>query len=333
MIGRTAGLLVDIAVEVRPSGYRVTARPGRDQRRAVDLLRADLDAFDEAIDPVRPPWVKVQAAGPVDARGVGRAALRPQGAHRPRRRARGRREPHRGAARARRRGGGAHRGRGAAAARRAVAARGADRAACPPRPATARSARCRRRRPRTCCARSSRRSAFRWSLHCCADRPPLDVLGAVGAVAIGVDATLPSVAGRTASPAALDALRRGVGRGHAAAAGHGARPRPRRPPDQPRAGPHRVRPGRPARLRPRAPRPPGRPDPDLRARGRRPGLGPPRAHALPRARRGVRRPARGPRRARERRSGVCAPRTSSSRRSFGRPTATGLSVRLGSLAP
>ena len=43
-------------------------------------------------------------------------------------------------------------------------------------------------------------------LHCCADRPPLGVLGAVGAVAIGVDATLPSVAGRTASPAALDAF-------------------------------------------------------------------------------------------------------------------------------
>jgi len=64
MIGRTAGLLVDIAVEVRPSGYRVTAKPGRDQRRAVDLLRTDLDAFDEAIDPVRPPWVKVQVAGP-----------------------------------------------------------------------------------------------------------------------------------------------------------------------------------------------------------------------------------------------------------------------------
>jgi hypothetical protein len=32
------------------------------------------------------------------------------------------------------------------------------------------------------------------------------MLGSVGAVAIGVDATLPSVAGRTASPAALDAF-------------------------------------------------------------------------------------------------------------------------------
>ena len=64
MLGRTAALLVDIAVEVVASGYRVTARPGRDQRRAVDLLRADLDAFDEAVDAAGPPWVKVQATGP-----------------------------------------------------------------------------------------------------------------------------------------------------------------------------------------------------------------------------------------------------------------------------
>lgn len=64
MIGRTAGLLVDLAVEVRPSGYRVADRPGREHRRAVDLMRADLDAFDEAVDPARPQWVKVQAAGP-----------------------------------------------------------------------------------------------------------------------------------------------------------------------------------------------------------------------------------------------------------------------------
>jgi Cobalamin-independent synthase, Catalytic domain len=63
-IGRTAGLLVDIAVEVRPSAYRVADRPGRDHRRAVDLLRADLDAFDEACEPARPAWVKVQATGP-----------------------------------------------------------------------------------------------------------------------------------------------------------------------------------------------------------------------------------------------------------------------------
>lgn len=64
LIGRTTALLVDLATEVVPSGYRVTARPGRDHRRAVDLLRTDLDALDEALDAARPIWVKLQAAGP-----------------------------------------------------------------------------------------------------------------------------------------------------------------------------------------------------------------------------------------------------------------------------
>ena len=64
LIGRTAALLVDLYTEVWPSGYRVAARPGRDHRRGVDLLRRDLDAFDEACAPARPGWVKVQAAGP-----------------------------------------------------------------------------------------------------------------------------------------------------------------------------------------------------------------------------------------------------------------------------
>ncbi|MCF7550305.1 methionine synthase [Pseudonocardia sp. WMMC193] len=63
-VGRAAGMLVDLAVEVVPTGWRVTARPGRDHRRAVDLLRADLDAFDEACDRTRPDWVKVQVVGP-----------------------------------------------------------------------------------------------------------------------------------------------------------------------------------------------------------------------------------------------------------------------------
>ncbi|MDQ2586157.1 methionine synthase [Saccharothrix yanglingensis] len=64
VIGRTAGLLVDLPVEVVPSGYRVAAHPGRDHRRAVDLMRRDLDAFEEAADPAPPRLVKVQAAGP-----------------------------------------------------------------------------------------------------------------------------------------------------------------------------------------------------------------------------------------------------------------------------
>ncbi|GLZ35430.1 methionine synthase [Lentzea sp. NBRC 105346] len=66
LIGRTAGLLVDLAVEVVTSGYRVTAKPGKDHRRAVDLLRRDLDAFEEALERAgaQPSVVKVQAAGP-----------------------------------------------------------------------------------------------------------------------------------------------------------------------------------------------------------------------------------------------------------------------------
>ncbi|HEX2132091.1 MAG TPA: methionine synthase [Actinophytocola sp.] len=66
LVGRTAGLLVDLAVELVPSAYRVTARPGVDHRRAVDHLRRDLDALELALDRAgtKPPVVKVQAAGP-----------------------------------------------------------------------------------------------------------------------------------------------------------------------------------------------------------------------------------------------------------------------------
>lgn len=66
MLGRTAGLLVDLAVEEVPSGYRVAARPGADSRRAADLLRWDLDALEQAVDESAggPGVVKVHAAGP-----------------------------------------------------------------------------------------------------------------------------------------------------------------------------------------------------------------------------------------------------------------------------
>jgi hypothetical protein len=43
-------------------------------------------------------------------------------------------------------------------------------------------------------------------LHCCADRPPVPLLADVGAAAVGIDATRPAIAGRTAVPAALDEL-------------------------------------------------------------------------------------------------------------------------------
>ncbi len=66
LLGRTAALLVDLAVDVVPSGYRVAPRPGREHRRAVDLLRWDLDAVQEAREKAgaTPPVFKIQLAGP-----------------------------------------------------------------------------------------------------------------------------------------------------------------------------------------------------------------------------------------------------------------------------
>ena len=66
LIGRTAALLIDLPFELVPSGYRVTAHPGADQRRAVELLNRDLDAMQETADHAgaRPNAVKIQVAGP-----------------------------------------------------------------------------------------------------------------------------------------------------------------------------------------------------------------------------------------------------------------------------
>lgn len=46
MIGRGAALLVDLPVELVPSGWRIAAHPGRDLRRAQDFLARDLDAVE-----------------------------------------------------------------------------------------------------------------------------------------------------------------------------------------------------------------------------------------------------------------------------------------------
>jgi methionine synthase II (cobalamin-independent) len=63
MIGRSAALLVDLPVEIAPSGWRIAARPGHDLRRAQDLLARDLDALEEAADGYTGA-LKVQVAGP-----------------------------------------------------------------------------------------------------------------------------------------------------------------------------------------------------------------------------------------------------------------------------
>ena len=63
LTGRTAAMLVDLPVELTPSGWRFAARPGRDLSRARGLLSADLDALEEVADGYRGP-LKIQACGP-----------------------------------------------------------------------------------------------------------------------------------------------------------------------------------------------------------------------------------------------------------------------------
>jgi len=63
LTGRTAALLVDIAVETTPGGWKLAARPGRDQRRAAGLLARDLDAAQEAAADWAGPF-KIQVCGP-----------------------------------------------------------------------------------------------------------------------------------------------------------------------------------------------------------------------------------------------------------------------------
>ncbi|MFE6332839.1 methionine synthase [Streptomyces sp. NPDC057806] len=63
MIGRTAGLLVELYARVEPSGWRLGDRPGRDTRRARSWLVEDLDALEEFTQGYE-GQVKVQAVGP-----------------------------------------------------------------------------------------------------------------------------------------------------------------------------------------------------------------------------------------------------------------------------
>lgn len=64
LLGRTATLLVDLHVDLQPSGWRLVDRAGADERRAVSLLRQDLDALEEQAQDYRGP-LKLQVAGPL----------------------------------------------------------------------------------------------------------------------------------------------------------------------------------------------------------------------------------------------------------------------------
>jgi methionine synthase II (cobalamin-independent) len=66
MIGRSAAVLADLHVDLQPAGWRLLpggAGASRDERRAVDFLRRDLDALEEAADGYRGP-LKLQLTGP-----------------------------------------------------------------------------------------------------------------------------------------------------------------------------------------------------------------------------------------------------------------------------
>ncbi|KRE57242.1 methionine synthase [Phycicoccus sp. Soil748] len=63
MVGRAAGLLVDLPVDLQPAGWRLVERPGHDAARTAALWRQDLDELAEAFD----GWegdLKLQCTGP-----------------------------------------------------------------------------------------------------------------------------------------------------------------------------------------------------------------------------------------------------------------------------
>ncbi|WP_018351368.1 hypothetical protein [Longispora albida] len=84
MLGRTAGLLVDLPVELYAARWQLTARPGKDARRTADFAERDLDTLTTTADGYEGP-LKLQAAGPFTlASGlqlpIGGAVLRDRGA-------------------------------------------------------------------------------------------------------------------------------------------------------------------------------------------------------------------------------------------------------------
>jgi methionine synthase II (cobalamin-independent) len=69
LLGRAGALLIDVAIDTVPRGYRIAARPGAVTRRAVSLLDEDMDGMEEAWETAGLRGggrvVKVQAPGPI----------------------------------------------------------------------------------------------------------------------------------------------------------------------------------------------------------------------------------------------------------------------------
>jgi len=63
LIGRSAGFLVDVPVQLYTGRWQVAPRPGRDMRRTADLIERDLDQLTELGDGFA-GTLKLQSAGP-----------------------------------------------------------------------------------------------------------------------------------------------------------------------------------------------------------------------------------------------------------------------------
>ena len=173
LIGRGAGFLIGLPVELYTGQWRVAAHPGRDLRRTRDLMDRDLDVLTEAAVGLHRP-AQGPGARAVDARGEPGPAGRRSTAARPWRGTGPRRIARRRAARPRgRRCPADPRRHGAAPARRAVGARG-PRRADPDRERPANPA---QRGGIHCGVRAARALIDAVGVpvvvHCCAAQPPL----------------------------------------------------------------------------------------------------------------------------------------------------------------
>jgi len=63
MVGRGSTFLVDMPVDLQPSGWRLVDRPGRDLRRSLDFLARDLDTVEDLAQGYAGP-LKLQVPGP-----------------------------------------------------------------------------------------------------------------------------------------------------------------------------------------------------------------------------------------------------------------------------
>jgi methionine synthase II (cobalamin-independent) len=64
MIGRSAGFLVDLPVQLYAGRWQIAPRPGKDLRRTADMLERDLDQLTEQASGYAGP-MKIQASGPL----------------------------------------------------------------------------------------------------------------------------------------------------------------------------------------------------------------------------------------------------------------------------